>query len=261
MRRHLPTAFVFFFLISSGGSTEAQSLSEEELARKLGLFGPGFVVEPIEAPVIENPYEWINRQPGAYVYRFVTGSDGGDEIQTERHVPDEENPDVAWQRRIGDSLVETFVSSEGQDILIVEEVDHEHGYRIVIEPGVHLPRDIEPGETWEIDADLEAYSTDDGSFLHDGTLDALHSYEGAYRVRTPAGIFEAVVIREDFRLRVGPLKAEDDRLLFFARGIGLVAEEEGIRASAMLVLRMQEDRAKVLVDYPESVERAISGNE
>ena len=75
-----------------------------------------------------------------------------------------------------------------------------------------------------------------------------------WRVRTPAGEFDTILIREDFKMKIGPLKAEDDRLLFFARGVGLVAEVEGVRASAVLVIRIKEHSAKVLVEYPDSLE-------
>ena len=228
-------------LCAFAGTTAAQSLSEKEFEKRVELFGENFIIRRIEAPVIDNPHDWVNRQPGDYVYRFVAGSDDGEATHVETHIPDPKSPDTAWQRQIGDDLVESFTSSDERDLFIVEEVDHEHGFRVVIEPGVHIPTGIAPGDTWEVDADLAVYKTEDGSFAHDGTLDALHSYEGAYRIRTPAGEFDAIVIREDFKLNIGPLKAEDDRLLFFARGVGLVAEEEALRASAILVIRMKEE--------------------
>jgi hypothetical protein len=240
-------------LLSNAG-VHAGSLSEKELEEQLATFGKGFIVSKIEAPTIDNPHDWINRRAGEYVYRFVEGSDDGAETHVEEHIPDADNPETSWQRRIGDTLVETYTSTDERDLLIVEEVDHQHGFRVVIEPGVHLPSGIEPGATWEIDADLTVYDTDDGSFYHDGKLDALHSYEGAFRVRTPAGEFDTILIREDFKMGVGPLTADDDRLLFFARGVGLVAEVEGIRASAILVIRIKEHSAKVLVEYPEGIE-------
>jgi hypothetical protein len=243
-------------LLSSAGAY-AGSLTEKELEEQLAYFGDGFVVERLEAPTIENPHDWINRRAGKYVYRFVEGSDDGDETQTEEHIPDTDNPETAWERRIGDDLVETYASTDEMDVLIVEEVDHEHGFRVVIDPGVHLPSGIEPGAVWEIDADLSVYDMDDGSFAHEGKLEALHSYEGAFRVRTPAGEFDTVLIREDFKLKVGPLKVDDDRLLFFARGVGLVAEVEGMRASAILIIRLKEHSAKVLVEYPEGIEPGV----
>jgi hypothetical protein len=246
--------FLSLFSLLPGAAAFSGTLSEKELAEQLATFGEGFVVERIEPPTIENPHDWINRKAGTYVYRFVEGSDDGAETHVEEHIPDADNPETAWQRRISDTLLETYTSTDEMDVLIVEEVDHEHGYRIVIEPGVHLPAGIEPGATWEIDANLAVYDTEDGSFAHDGKLDALHSYEGAFRVRTPAGVFDTVLIREDFKMKIGPLKAEDDRLLFFARGVGLVAEVEGIRASALLVVHIKEHSAKVLVEYPDGIE-------
>ena len=239
-------------LLSSAG-VYAGSLSEEELKEQLDSFGDDFIVAKIEGPRIDNPHDWVNRKAGRYAYRFVEGSDDGEEMHVEEHIPDADNPETNWQRRIADDLVETYKSSDERDVLIVEEVDHEHGFRVVIEPGVHLPAGIEPGDTWEIDADLTVYDTDDGSLDYHGKRHALHSYEGAFRVRTPAGEFDTVLIREDFKFKIGPLKAEDDRLLFFARGVGLVAEVEGLRASAILIIRMKEHSAKVLVEYPEGV--------
>jgi len=243
----------------SGTAAYAGSLTEKELEEQLASFGDGFVIERLEAPTIDIPHDWINRRAGKYVYRFVEGSDDGEQTHAEEHIPDPENPETAWKRRIGDDLVETYTSTDERDVLIVEEIDHDHGFRVVIEPGVHLPSGIEPGDTWEIDADLSVYDVEDGSLSNEGKLHALHSYEGAFRVRTPAGEFDTVLIREDFKFHIGPLKAEDDRLLFFARGVGLVAEVEGLRASAILIIRVKEHSAKVLVEYPEAIEPAASG--
>ena len=250
--RQFCAVFTLCLVLSTGA--QAGSLTDKELEKQLASFGSEFVIERLEAPTIDNPHDWINRRAGKYVYRFVEGSDDGEEQHTEEHIPDTNNPETAWKRRIGDDLVETYTSTDERDVLIVEEVDHEHGFRVVIEPGVHLPSGIEPGTVWEVDADLSVYDTEDGSFTHDGELDALHSYEGAFRVRTPAGEFDTILIREDFKMKIGPLKAEDDRLLFFARGVGLVAEVEGVRASAVLVIRIKEHSAKVLVEYPDGLE-------
>ena len=254
----IPRTGVLVTLLALSAGVHAGSLSEKELEKQLASFGDGFVIERLEAPTIENPHDWINRRAGEYVYRFVEGSDDGEEMHTEEHIPDPDNPETAWKRRVGDDLVETYTSTDEMDVLIVEEIDTEHGFRVVIEPGVHLPSGIEPGAVWEIDAKLSVYDTDDGSFEHEGKLEALHSYEGAFRVRTPAGEFDTILIREDFKMDIGPLDAEDDRLLFFARGVGLVAEVEGVRASAILIIRVKEHSAKVLVEYPEGIDPGVT---
>jgi|TARA_R110002073_G_scaffold25832_2_gene85163 hypothetical protein len=66
----------------------------------------------------------------------------------------------------------------------------------------------------------------------------------------PAGLFDTVLLEEDYKIRIGPLKRDDVRYVFYAKGVGVVAEVEGIRASALIVFRMKEKSAKVLERYP-----------
>ena len=247
-------------ILIASETTYAATLTEGELQKLLETFGPEFVIERMEAPTIRNVYDWVNRKAGYYRYQFVEGSDDGEEFQLEKHVPDKSNPDTAWTRHIGDTLVESFEITDDRDVLIVEETDRKHGFRVVIEPGVHLPAGIDPGATWEVDARLSVYQLEDDSLAHQGKVEAIHSYEGAFRIRTPAGDFDTILIREDFILHVGPLKADDDRFLFFARGVGLVAEVEAIKASAILIFRTREHSAKVLVEYPQSAGTTATGD-
>jgi len=236
--------------LASAALSHADALSKDELVQRMSVFGEGFLVRSIDAPVIDQPARWIGRKSGDYVYRFTTGSDDGSPVQTERHIPNSDDPSRAWERHIGERLVETFVSTDAEDVLIVEEVDHQHGFRMEIKPGIHWPPNVAAGDEWQIDAALNVYEIDSGEFFKDGTLKSTITYEGAFRIRTPAGEFDAILMREDFLMHIGPLQAEDDRFLFFAKDVGLVAEIEAIRASALLLLHIKEDSAKVLQSYP-----------
>jgi hypothetical protein len=115
---------------------------------------------------------------------------------------------------------------------------------------VHIPAGLRPGQEWQVTTDLVVYHVDSGELFREGQLIATHTYEGAYRIRTPAGEFDTILIREDFKIHIPPLEADDDRLLFFAEGVGLVAELEAIRASALFVFRLKDTGAKVLAAYP-----------
>jgi hypothetical protein len=119
-----------------------------------------------------------------------------------------------------------------------------------IKPGVHWPANTSVGDQWVVDAELAVYEVPSNDFYKNGKLVSTMTYEGAYRIHTPAGDFDTVLIREDFLLHIGPLKADDDRFMFFAREVGLVAEIEGIRASAMIVVHIKQDSAKLLQSYP-----------
>lgn len=245
------SALAAALLLALSSLVNAEPLSEEKLIERLAILGDDFLVDVIQGPTIQNPVAWLNPQAGDFVYRFVDGDEDGSLVQTERRVKVAANPDgPAWERHIGEHTTETFVISEDLDMVIVREIDREHNFRIEIQPGVHLPANIRPGDEWEVTANLSVYRLDSGKFFRHGRLDATHTYEGAFRVRTPAGEFDTILIREDFRMHIGPLKAEDDRFLFFAKDVGLVAEIEAIRASAIFVIRIEEDSAKVLEIHP-----------
>jgi hypothetical protein len=237
-------------ILAAAGPADAQLLSDKKLRERMAVFGPDFVVEALPGPEITDPAVWVRRPPGDYVYRFVLGDDDGEATHVEREVPHPEEGHARWQRVISDRLIESFVREPDKDVLIVEEVDHDRGVRVVIMPGAVVPAEFNPGDIWAVEADLEVFDIYTGEFQHHGELKSTVTYEGAFRVCTPAGQFDTVLVREDFRFRIGPLKAEDDRFLFYAKDVGLVAEIEGIRASAMLFVRIKEDRAKLLEARP-----------
>lgn len=224
---------------------------DDDVASHVALLGDGVVLRAIEAPVIESPRDWVGRPNGEYRFRFVAGDDKGEVEQLERHVGDPQRPGLAWTRHIGESLIEGVEVVDGQAIRLHTETDLEHGYRVEIHPGVTLPSGAAAGDRWQNHSELTVYALDQpDTVAHRGSLQADHRYVGAYRIRVPAGEFDAVLLEEDYRLEVGPLKVEDRRYVFHARGVGVVAEVEGLRASALIVFRMQSDNAKVLTHYP-----------
>ena len=252
MRKYLRFISIIFVALTHVTASAGDGLlSEQELLRRIQVFGDDFLVAVLKGPTLENPAEWIMRRAGDYRYRYVSGSDYGALEQTESHVPDADRPNTVWQRRVGDNLIETFVRDTSRDILIVEEADLQRGFRVEIEPGVHVPAKIAPGDELALRSTVTVFELDDGEMFDKGTLESIITYEGAFRVRTPAGEFDTVLIREDFLLDVGPLSATDDRFLFFARDVGLVAEIEGVKASAMFLIRTSDKSAKVLVSYPD----------
>jgi hypothetical protein len=228
------------------GVNDAAALEE-----RLAVFGQGFLIDRLAGRRLENPAEWIGRPYGEYRYRFVVGSDDGAQTHIERHVPDPEDPARGWQRIIGDRIVEVFVNTDDGELMTIHEIDRKHGFRVHIDPGVRWPPGVEPGDVWRSQASLAVYRTKSDEVYRRGTLDSTLTYEGMYRVRTPAGEFDTILLREDFVIHVGPMKAEDDRWLFFARGVGLVAEIEGIRATAAMLLHYKDDAAKVLEAPPD----------
>ncbi len=243
---------VLALLLCLPAAAIAQGLfADKEVAKHIDQLGDGVVLREIDAPVIQDPTNWVGRQEGIYRYRYVAGDDHGKVEQLERHTPDPARPKLAWTRHVGESLIEGIDVVDGQGIRLHTETDLEHGYRVEIKPGITLPPGTQVGDSWRSDNTLTVYQLPDtGEVAHRGSLDASRRYLGAYRVRVPAGEFDAVLIEETYNLKVGPLSADDRRYVFYARDVGMVAEVEGLRASALIVFRMTQDSAKVLTAYP-----------
>ena len=81
-------------------------------------------------------------------------------------------------------------------------------------------------------------------------MKATATYVGAYEVTVPAGTFEAILLRIDAKIHVGPAKVEDTQYLFYAKGVGKVAEVEAQRIAAVLIYHSHSKTAKVLTSYP-----------
>jgi hypothetical protein len=69
-------------------------------------------------------------------------------------------------------------------------------------------------------------------------------------VHTPAGTFDAALIKTDVKIKVGPADVEDTQYTFYAEGVGKVAEVEAQRVSAVLVYHSKSKTAKVLIKAP-----------
>lgn len=83
-----------------------------------------------------------------------------------------------------------------------------------------------------------------------GDMDITITYVGAYEVKTPAGTFPTVLIRSEFDIKIGPAKVKDVQYSFYAKGVGKVAEIEGLRVSAALIYHSNDKTAKVLAKKP-----------
>jgi hypothetical protein len=88
------------------------------------------------------------------------------------------------------------------------------------------------------------------NLAHEGWLDVVYRYVGAYRLKVPAGTYDTVLIKSTLNGEIGPATVDDTQYRFFARGTGMVATVEQRDVSAFLVYRPHTEVAKVLVTKP-----------
>ena len=73
---------------------------------------------------------------------------------------------------------------------------------------------------------------------------------GAYRITTPAGSYDAALIRWTYQGKVGPAKIDDTQYRFFAEGVGMVASVDKLDISALLVYQDHSKFGKLLARMP-----------
>jgi hypothetical protein len=219
---------------------------------QLAVLGAGVVGPPIEAPVITEPTKYYRPISGTWQYRITYG-DKKDQLYAETLTRIPKNAQGAiWKR--SRPQYDDLLSVTGNSIHLSNEVDHHHGLLVDFNPrGFLLNSALKPGESRTMKGTARAFKMSDPTTVYKTfTLEELCTYVGAYKVTTPAGIFNAVLFRNDFRVSGGGVTIDDSRYSFYTEGVGKVAGIEQGHATILFLFHFNEKIPKVLVDYPRS---------
>jgi hypothetical protein len=120
-----------------------------------------------------------------------------------------------------------------------------------MDPGVLVHAGIEAGDKVTVESKLSAFKIGEPDDIkYTGKMTSDLEYVGAYEVKTPAGTWPALLVRNQFVVEIGPAKVKDVTYIFFAEGVGKVAEIESLNVSALLVYHSNAKTAKVLTSFP-----------
>lgn len=226
-----------------------------ELKKALASLGEGVVGKAVPAPMILDPAKTVGMREGTFEYQFIEGDKYAGKTRNEVYSelsPKNGNP--LWSRNIGETLVEEIELKPDGSVLINTEIDKEYGYGVRFDPGLTVAQKVAPGDSWKVESKLTVFhEKTPNKVAYHGKMSATRTYVGAYELKTPAGRFDACLLMDDYVLKVGPAKVRDQRYSFFAPGVGKVAEIEGLRVSAVLIIHIHRPTAKVLAKYPKVV--------
>ncbi len=252
--RRLVGAVVPFFLLLSVSALAADQgkvvpLSAED-QKAVALLGEGVVGKALPAYPIEDAGKFLDLQAGPHTFRVVSGKDEG-KLQVETYTSlGAKDGSQHWKRTIGDQYDEFLVLNTGAAGKTAE-TEKPHGYRAAFDPPMHEHLGIAPGESVNLESKLRVSTEKDPSKIkYTGKMNSKLTYVGAYQVTVPAGSFEAILVKLDVKIHVGPADVEDTQYTFFAKGVGKVAEIEALRVSAVLIYHSHDKTAKVLVTHP-----------
>jgi hypothetical protein len=223
-----------------------------DFAKDLKILGKGVVGKALPAPPITDVHEFLNLGSGSWEYKIVHGGKAGQKVRSETYdkMPAKDGSQV-WKRTIGTEFVEYLTFETDHDHGKNLEDDLELGYSSRFLPGVIWLGKIEAGVTRTIESKIQAFKTDKPDHIsYSGKLTAKLSYVGQYEVTTPAGTWPAILMRSEYDITVGPADVTDTSYMFFAKGVGKIAELEATRVSALLVYHSNTKVAKLLTKYP-----------
>jgi hypothetical protein len=241
---------VIWPLLLAPGSARADALSADEQAMLVELLGQGVIGEPVAGGALTPSFAPLRE--GTWTYQIVGGDDEG---QTEQHVITrlERDPSGAsWRYAVGSKKVVFIKQTEDGSFVFVSDEDLDQG---VIsryappEPG--LMTGLAPGGSKAFPVAVKVYDlSSPQEVAHEGTLDVTYSYLGAYRITTPAGSYDAALIKWSYQGKVGPAKVDDTQYRFFADNVGMVASVDKLDVSAFLVYQDHTKFGKLLAQVP-----------
>ena len=238
-------------LLAPDAARAAAGLSADEQALLTQLLGRGALGEPVAGSPLTASYAPL--RDGTWTYQIVGGEDQG---QSEQHVVTQLQGDPSganWRYAVGNKSVQLIKQTDDGSLVFVaqEDLDQEVISRYAPpEPGLLVGMAPGDSKTFSIGVKVSDLSSPQ-DVSHEGKLNLTYSYIGAYRVNTPAGSYDAALIKWAYSGKVGPAKVEDTQYRFFADNVGMVASVDKLNVSAMLVYKKHTKFGKLLAQAPQ----------
>jgi hypothetical protein len=241
---------VIWPLLLAPGETRADALSADEQAMLVELLGEGVIGEPVAGSPLTPSFAPLRE--GTWTYRIAGGKQKG---QSEQHVVTrlERDPSGAsWRYAVGTKGIVFIKETEDGSLTFVTEENTDQGVVTHYEPAEPgLLTGLAPGDSKAFPVAVKVYDLSSPQDLaHEGRLDVTYSYLGAYKITTPAGSYDAALIKWSYQGKVGPAKVDDTQYRFFADNVGMVASVDKLDVSAFLVYQDHSKFGKLLAQAP-----------
>jgi len=221
------------------------------------ILGEG-VVGALESGALEparplsDPLSVARWEPGEWTYVMTSGARRGTTLREVLESIEATGRGETWKRTIGDQYT-LYVSRTAEGSLVLpSEIAHIHKAVVSFDPPLsYLIAALEPGATRVYDGRMDVYhaGSPDAKW-YSGRMRATTVYAGKYRIRTPAGTFNATLVKTDYKIDILAVVSVTDTLYtFYAEGTGKVAEAEHQRISTVGLFHTNTRIGKVLVGF------------
>jgi len=227
----------------------APVLSPNDRKAIVKLLGPDVVGDAVPSKPIDDPSTLFPFHNNASSYRFTSGKNVGKrQAETLTRV---ERPGgrAAWRLEMTPSLVGFVKQTTDGDIVMSAVADTGEGALVVTEPAnPFLPKGMKPGETRSYSQQVSVRYLDDlSNECYSGILKSDYTYVGTFRVKVPAGTFDAVLMRSRVDGKIGPAHTRGTSYSLFAPGIGLIAMILQQKITAFWIYNVDGAGGKILL--------------
>ena len=218
-------------IFASVSVTHAHSQTLDSAAREaLATFGEGVVVATSGDATISNAVDWAGLEPGTSTFNIVSGGNSGTSI--ERTVKPKTGEAGTYVVTLGKAFASTLVVEKG-GVFLTTEVNTTTSSLSTF----NLPEPVllnEKSMTRTIRVEL--HEVDEPAVVtHSGSLECTYEVLGTFKVKAPAGTFDAIGVRVNYEGSVGSANVVDANYVFFAKDVGPVAMRFRSHISALLV--------------------------
>ena len=213
--------------------------TDRELLGRLGPHVLGAPIEPIDpAALIE-----AVTQPRISRFVMIEGPKKGQlvsvSVRSEKQIPGAGKPADAPLWAIGAPGVITQYVLAGEEglrspMIVLGDGTLASSY---LPPEPMLLRGVAAGVSKSYEMQVHVHPANNfEKTKYKGRLRSTYTNKGSYRLHTPAGAFDGVVIRTDYQGKLGPATMNDSDIRIYSPKVGLLAIATHDRLHAMLVL-------------------------
>jgi len=251
------TEIIFILLLvffSSQIYAEEVTTYEAKLREILSPLGNDIVGESLPDIIINDPYKYVSGKPGKYIYQMILTGD--ESTITKFEIRGEFDSGIGdlrkWFLKIDNDFIEEWEADSKGSIHLVAQTDVDSGYRVEFTPHLLLPAGAQQGQHWKSESSLNVYETSEpDTIAYEGELLSTKTYEGRFKITTPAGKFDAILISDDYEINIGAVNIKDKRYTFYAPNVGKVAEIDGFHVSAFIFFHKRRNEVKILMTLPD----------
>lgn len=230
-------------------------LPDEDRKALEKYLGAGVVGKAVAAKPLTDPLKWVPLENTTWSYRMISGDQKGQIVDHKFSRLERDPSGATWKVEIGNTDILFMRKTDSNDVEFVSHPELDTGLVTAYQPPAPLlVHDMKPGQSRKKQFDVKVYYMNEPEKVkHSGSLELTLTYVGAYEVTTPAGKFEAALIKSDYKGKVGPAKVDDVQYRLFVEGVGVVAMIEDKSVSAYLLYKDYTKIGKVLEKIPQQV--------